>query len=32
MYGGMESYHHMCRFYSGYVKAFPRKLPSTQQY
>jgi len=19
MYGGMESYHHMCRFYSGYV-------------
>ena len=20
MYGGMESYHHMCRFYSGYVK------------
>ena len=18
MYGGMESYHHMCRFYSGY--------------
>lgn len=22
MYGGMESYHHMCRFYSGYV-TFP---------
>lgn len=21
MYGGMESYHHMCRFYSGYVEA-----------
>ena len=21
MYGGMESYHHMCRFYSGYVVA-----------
>ena len=20
MYGGMESYHHMCRFYSGYVR------------
>ena len=19
MYGGMESYHHMCRFYSGFV-------------
>ena len=19
MYGGMESYHHMCRFYSGYA-------------
>lgn len=19
MYGGLESYHHMCRFYSGYV-------------
>jgi hypothetical protein len=19
MYGGMESYHHMCRFYSGYI-------------
>jgi mannosyltransferase len=23
MYGGMESYHHMCRFYSGYVICFP---------
>lgn len=22
MYGGMESYHHMCRFYSGYVSPF----------
>lgn len=22
MYGGMESYHHMCRFYSGYVHKF----------
>lgn len=21
MYGGMESYHHMCRFYSGYVES-----------
>lgn len=21
MYGGMESYHHMCRFYSGYFDA-----------
>jgi len=21
MYGGMESYHHMCRFYSGYAVA-----------
>ena len=20
MYGGMESYHHMCRFYSGFVE------------
>ena len=20
MYGGMESYHHMCRFYSGYLR------------
>jgi mannosyltransferase len=20
MYGGMESYHHMCRFYSGYAQ------------
>jgi len=20
MYGGMESYHHMCRFYSGYTE------------
>jgi hypothetical protein len=24
MYGGMESYHAMCRFYSGYVKIFWR--------
>lgn len=24
MYGGMESYHHMCRFYSGYVFALPQ--------
>lgn len=25
MYGGMESYHHMCRFYSGFViAAYPR--------
>jgi hypothetical protein len=23
MYGGMESYHHMCRFYSGYVTTSP---------
>lgn len=23
MYGGMESYHHMCRFYSGYVLINP---------
>ena len=22
MYGGMESYHHMCRFYSGFVDHF----------
>ncbi len=22
MYGGMESYHHMCRFYSGFVATF----------
>jgi mannosyltransferase len=22
MYGGMESYHHMCRFYSGYVTPY----------
>jgi len=22
MYGGMESYHHMCRFYSGYDRSF----------
>lgn len=22
MYGGMESYHQMCRFYSGYVTVF----------
>jgi mannosyltransferase len=21
MYGGMESYHHMCRFYSGYLSS-----------
>lgn len=27
MYGGMESYHHMCRFYSGYDRTF--QLPST---
>ena len=26
MYGGMESYHHMCRFYSGSVDA---RIPST---
>jgi mannosyltransferase len=27
MYGGMESYHHMCRFYSGYVDlCFSRML------
>lgn len=24
MYGGMESYHHMCRFYSGFVHWFHR--------
>lgn len=24
MYGGMESYHHMCRFYSGYAPITPR--------
>lgn len=24
MYGGMESYHHMCRFYSGFVHWFRR--------
>ena len=23
MYGGMESYHHMCRFYSGFVTSVP---------
>lgn len=23
MYGGLESYHHMCRFYSGYVWLVP---------
>ena len=23
MYGGMESYHHMCRFYSGFVDPSP---------
>ena len=23
MYGGMESYHHMCRFYSGSVTRYP---------
>jgi mannosyltransferase len=23
MYGGMESYHHMCRFYSGYELQSP---------
>ena len=23
MYGGMESYHHMCRFYSGYMTLVP---------
>lgn len=26
MYGGMESYHHMCRFYSGFVTRSPCKL------
>jgi mannosyltransferase len=26
MYGGMESYHHMCRFYSGYVPPIHVKL------
>lgn len=25
MYGGMESYHHMCRFYSGYVIKRPKE-------
>ena len=29
MYGGMESYHHMCRFYSGYVAALLAWLGST---
>ena len=24
MYGGMESYHHMCRFYSGYAQRIVR--------
>lgn len=26
MYGGMESYHHMCRFYSGLVKTSLRTM------
>lgn len=29
MYGGMESYHAMCRFYSGYVKSSCRTLRHT---
>jgi hypothetical protein len=28
MYGGMESYHHMCRFYSGYVTLLFPRVPS----
>jgi mannosyltransferase len=31
MYGGMESYHHMCRFYSGYVTCMSSPVRDGQQ-